>query len=156
MMKLLKTIGIGIRSYKVAKIPWSFNVRVTYGSTTLESVSRDYVTIFFLPIVPLGLSVYGQGCYVRMDNKTASNVLSGLITMYGTPELHRQAKLIPVTRSIMLAVLVAICGTLLSSVVGYCIFGLLGFFLSLIGTGLTNFLFMRMIGPKGASSHWRK
>ena len=156
MKKLLRTLGIGIRSYKVAEVPWSFHVRVTYGSTTLESVARDYMTIFFLPLIPLGLSVYGQGRYVRMDNKKATNVLNNLVSMYGTSELRRQAKLIPVTRSTVLAVFIALIGALLIGAAGFLLFGALGSLTALLGAGIMNIVFVRVIGPKSASSRWRK
>lgn len=148
MSGISRSLGIGIRSYRVAEVPWSFNLSFKYGEAHITDVARDYMTVFFVPLCPLGLSVYGTGKLLRMDQQKIKNLLENLKYVYGSSNIERQKKTIPIARSDIIATLTALVGAVVLGMVGCLLFGILGCLFVLLGAGCANLIFLVAIRPK--------
>ncbi|MFA5252226.1 MAG: hypothetical protein WC454_06545, partial [Phycisphaerae bacterium] len=130
------------------EVPWSFNISFKYGEAHITDIARDYMTVIFVPLWPLGLSAYGTGGLLRMDQKQIRNLLENLKFVFGSSNLERQKKTIPIVRSYIIAAITALVGALVLGIVGYMILGILGSLFALAGAGSTNLIFLISIRPR--------
>lgn len=152
MLGILKSLGIGMRSYRIAVAPWTFDFSVTCGDARVTDVARDYVAVLFLPLAPAGLSVYGTGRRLRMNQKQARNLLDNLKYVSGRG-LARQQKLIPVVRSWAVAVFVTLVGAAAGAAAGWPLLRVYGLAFAPIGAAVANLIFVGATRPRRVPGH---
>jgi hypothetical protein len=126
---------------------------VKFGNKTIDYLSRDYLSILYLPLIPLGLSAlvdHGDQ-RINLNREGKSMVVDATQSVRGSRSSDRERKLGGVRKSWILALLVAAFGALLGyGIAGYLLQswqpGLWTVLGGLLGCCLVNRLYLAAIG----------
>jgi hypothetical protein len=145
--------GTGIWPYRLSRFIEARNMRVESGRTNIDYLSRDYLSVLYLPIFPLGLSAlvsFGhQRLFLDRDGKAA--VVGATMSVHGSRERERERRLARVRASWLLAFIVTVCGVAMGVWVGGYFAnswqpGLLTVLGGLLGCCIMNRLYLAAIG----------
>ena len=112
--------GTGIWPYRISRSIGARNMWVKFGSLMIDHLSRDYLSILYLPLIPLGLSAlvdFGNR-RISLNREGKATVVGATQSVYGTRESERERKLGWVRQSWLLAFVVAASGALLGYLAG--------------------------------------
>ena len=145
--------GTGIWPYSISRMIGAINLLVRIGNKTVHYLSRDYLSIFYLPLIPLGLSALVDGGAERipLNREGKSIVVTATRSVRGSRKSDRERRLGGVRQSWILAFLVAASGALIGYwIAGFVIHswqpGWLTVPCGLLGCGLVNRLYLAAIG----------
>jgi len=114
--------GTGIWPYRISSIVGGFALVVKIGKHVGPRLSRDYLSILYLPLFPLGLSALVDSGKQRisLNRESKFTLVEASRSVWGTRSSDRERKLGGVRKSWILAFLVAAIGSLLGYLaVGY-------------------------------------
>ena len=144
--------GTGIRTYVVAKAPvYGLHCeQVKFGNSTVSKVTRDYVCVLYLPVIPLGLAArLNGGRRIDTTAKDLDLIFSVIRGTYGTREADWERRFARVKRSRRWVVSMACLGAIIGAAAGLAIWAGWGqaavpamLIATLLGTGITNALFL--------------
>lgn len=143
-------LGTGIRPYTIGRAVLSRHAGVRYGNTYITGLYRDYLSILYLPLIPMGLAGQAaEGLRISLDRRDVAKLVSFMSAQYGTQSAKREASLMRIRKSWLLALLPAVLGAtagwvLVGSHVSVCL-KILG---SIVGCGFANRLFIALISPR--------
>jgi hypothetical protein len=143
-------LGTGIRPYAIGRAVLSRHAGVRYGNTYITGLYRDYLSILYLPLIPMGLAgEAAEGSRISLDRREIAKLLSFMSAQYGTKSARREASLMRIRKSWLLALLLAVLGGIAGWVsVGWHISVFLKILGSIVGCGFANRLFIALIGPR--------
>lgn len=145
--------GTGIWPYRISLTVGGFAMVVKFGNKMVDHLCRDYLSILYLPLIPLGLSALVDGGRERinLNRESKSLVLTAIQSVRGSRSVDRERKLGGVRQSWVLAFLVAAIGAFLGyAIVFYflhtwqpSLWSVLG---GLLGCVIVNLLYLYVIG----------